>query len=66
MRLQAVVRVKPGATPGQKLYAWGMVAYQTGPDSSATRTSDDVIIRLALTLNRLYYFILPPRLDIIQ
>jgi hypothetical protein len=44
--LHAVVRVKPGITPGQKLYAWGTAAYKTRPDSSATRTSDYVIIRI--------------------
>jgi hypothetical protein len=45
--LHAVVRVKAGISPGQKLSSWGMVAYKTGPDTTATRTSDYVIIRVA-------------------
>jgi Domain of unknown function DUF11 len=47
VKLQAVMRVKPGATTGEKLYVWGTVAYKTGPDTTATHTSDYVTIQVA-------------------
>jgi hypothetical protein len=46
VRLQAVVRVKPDATIGGKLYTWGVVAYKTGQGAIATSTSDYVAIQV--------------------
>lgn len=46
VRLQAVLRVKPDAPVGGKLYVWGVVAFKNGSDASATRTSDYITIQV--------------------
>jgi hypothetical protein len=46
VRLQAVLRVKADAAVDGKLYGWGVVAFKSGPDASATRTSDYVTIQV--------------------